>query len=133
MGREIRMYNRRVFGVEVSSYGLEHGYLDYQALAGIVGDMVLNNTIHTAGYLEDWELVSGQDYWEDGDDIEYMDVYQEYIISESGYDFLSKYTDEIVYYNEDLNVYLWGITHYGTAWSHVLTNIKLVEEDIYGQ
>lgn len=133
MGRKIEMYNGRVFGVEVSGYGLEHGYLDYQTLAKIVGDMVLNNTIHTAGYLEDWELVSRQDYWEEDGEIEYMDVYQEYIISEAGYDFLSKYTDEIVYYNSELDVYLWGITHFGTAWSHVLTGIKLVEEDIYGR
>ena len=123
MGREIEMYNGRVFGVEVSSYGLEHGYLDYQTLAGIVGDCILNNTIRDRT-MTDWEMVAGE--------FNTM-IFQDYIIPESGYDFLSKYTDEIVFYNENLDVYIWSITHYGTAWSHVLTDIKLVEEDIYGR
>lgn len=129
MAKELQVYNGKVFGVAVSGYGLEHGYLDYQALAGIVGDMILNNEIHYTSYLQDWETVNGQDYYENEDEeIEgYYDVYQEYIISKSGYKFLAKYTDEIVYYNNKLDVYLWGITHFGTAWSHVLTNIKLVE------
>lgn len=123
MGREIEMYNGRVFGVEVSSYGLEHGYLDYQTLAGIVGDCILNNTIRDRT-MTDWEMVAGE--------FNTM-IFQDYIIPESGYDFLSKYTDEIVFYNENLDVYIWSVTHYGTAWSHVLTDIKLVEEDIYGR
>lgn len=123
MGRKIEMYNGRVFGVEVSSYGLEHGYLDYQTLAGIVGDCILNNTIRDRT-MTDWEMVAGE--------FNTM-IFQDYIIPESGYDFLSKYTDEIVFYNENLDVYIWSITHYGTAWSHVLTDIKLVEEDIYGR
>ena len=123
MGREIEMYNGKVWGVKVSSYGLEHGYLDYQTLAGIVGDCILNNTIRDRT-MTDWEMVAGE--------FNTM-IFQDYIIPESGYDFLSKYTDEIVFYNENLDVYIWSITHYGTAWSHVLTDIKLVEEDIYGR
>ena len=34
----MRIYNGKVCGVAVSNYGLEKGYLDYQALAGIVGE-----------------------------------------------------------------------------------------------
>lgn len=33
--------------------------------------------------------------------------------------------NEIVYYNEKLDMYLWGVTHHGTSWDHVLTNIKI--------
>lgn len=33
--------------------------------------------------------------------------------------------EEIVYYNETLDIYLWGVTHWGTSWDYVLTNIKL--------
>ena len=32
---------------------------------------------------------------------------------------------EIVYYNEKLDMYLWGVTHYGTSWDYVLTSIKI--------
>ena len=41
--------------------------------------------------------------------------------------FLRDYTDEIIYYHEDLDMYVWGVTHFGTAWDYVLTDIKLVE------
>lgn len=120
--REMVLYGDKVFGVKVSDYGLENGYLDYLALSKIVGDCILNNTIMTETY--DWELVSGE--IEDEDGYEY-DIYQYYIISEYGYEFLEKYTDEIVFYNEKLDVYIWGITHFGTSWDYVLTDIKLVK------
>ena len=34
-------------------------------------------------------------------------------------------TNEIVFYSEDLDMYLWGVTHYGTSWDYVLTDIKI--------
>ena len=52
------------------------------------------------------------------------EVYQWYIVDYNGATIL-KDIDEIVYYNEDLNMYLWGVTHYGTGWDYVLTNIKI--------
>jgi hypothetical protein len=33
-----------------------------------------------------------------------------------------------VFYNEKLDIYVWGITHFGTAWDYVLTDIKIVEQ-----
>ena len=33
----MKVYNGKVYGVAVSDYGLEKGYLDYKTLAGIVG------------------------------------------------------------------------------------------------
>lgn len=121
----IKLYNGKAFGETVSEYGLEHGYLDYYTLAKLVGNRILNNDIFTATGCYDWEVVNGCDYDEE-EDI-YHDVFQYYIISESGYRFLSEYTDEIVYYNEDLDMYLWGITHFGTSWDYVLTDVKIVE------
>ena len=43
--REMKVYNGKVYGVAVSNYDLEKGYLDYQTLAKIVGDCILNNTV----------------------------------------------------------------------------------------
>lgn len=115
----MKVYNGKVYGVAVSDYGLEKGYLDYQTLAGIVGGCILNNTVR-AETMEDWDMVSGE--------FKEM-VFQDYIISEQGYRFLEDLTDELVFYNEKLDIYIWAVTHYGTAWSHVLTDIKLVKED----
>lgn len=121
--REIKLYDGTVFGIKVSDYGLENGYLDYYTLARIVGDCFLKNEIYQFGGYENWELVNGVEENEYG---EYLEVYQYYIISYGGYAFLRDYTDEIVYYHEELDMYLWGITHFGTSWDYVLTDLKLV-------
>lgn len=47
------------------------------------------------------------------------------IIDRSGCEMLSEYTDEIVYYIPDLDVYLWGITHCNIGWTEVLTPIPI--------
>ena len=58
------------------------------------------------------------------DEEHYLDIFQYYIVSESGAQILEEDTDEIVLYCEELDVYLWCITHYGTAWDYVLTDIE---------
>lgn len=120
----MKMYGNKVFGEKVSDYGLENGYLDYQTLANIVGDCVLNNDIFMYAGYENWELDNGLEEDEDGN---YYEIYQYYIISDYGARILREYTDEIVYYNEQLDMHLWGITHFGTSWDYVLTDVRLVE------
>ena len=112
------MYGGKVYGVEVSKYGLENGYLDYLTLSKIVGDCILNNTVR-AETMTDWEIVTGE--------FKEM-IFQDYIISEYGYKFLAEHTDEIVFYNEKLDIYVWGVTHFGTSWDYVLTDIRLKGE-----
>lgn len=53
------------------------------------------------------------------------EVFQWFIISDWGARLLQQETNEIVYYNETLDMYLWGVTHFGTSWNYVLTNIKI--------
>lgn len=57
---------------------------------------------------------------------EYSDaeIFQYYIVSEQGAEIL-KEINEIVFYNETLDMYVWGVTHWGTSWDYVLTDIKL--------
>lgn len=120
----IKMFDGKVYGNKVSTYGLENGYLDYETLSKAVGDMVLNNTIvHYIGF-DEWEIVNGCD----GNEDEWYEIYQYYIITYSGYKFLKDFTDEIVYYHEELDMYVWGITHFGTGWDYVLTDIELIGE-----
>lgn len=51
------------------------------------------------------------------------DIFQYYIVSDNGAEIL-KEINEIVFYNEELDMYVWGVTHYGTSWNYVLTDIK---------
>ena len=67
---------------------------------------------------------------ENAEVVNYPEIYQWFIISSNGAEILKDYTNEIVYYNEELDLYLWGVTHWGTAWDYVLTDIKCnVSED----
>lgn len=50
------------------------------------------------------------------------EVFQWYIVPDSGAEIL-KECNEIVYYHEELDLYLWGVTHWGTSWDYVLTDI----------
>ena len=59
------------------------------------------------------------------EDAHYEDIFQYFIISDNGAEILKDYTDEIVFYNEALDMYVWGVTHWGTSWDYVLTDIKL--------
>lgn len=68
------------------------------------------------------------------DELEYEqdhdpEVYQWYIISDAGADILKDYTNEQVYYHEELDMYLWGVTHWGTSWDYVLTDIPCGPDD----
>ena len=90
----------------------------------------MNNNIFDLGWTigNGWELVNGLNYVEDNEDeeveeIENSEVYQWYIVSSSGAEMIQEYTDEILYYHEELDMYLWGVTHWGTAWDYVLMDI----------
>lgn len=54
-----------------------------------------------------------------------QEVFQWFIVDDWGARLLQQETNEIVYYNDTLDMYLWGVTHYGTSWDYVLTNVKI--------
>lgn len=54
---------------------------------------------------------------------EYPEVFQWYIVPSYAVDILAE-NDEVVFYHYELDIYLWGVTHYGTSWDYVLTDIK---------
>ena len=53
------------------------------------------------------------------------EIYQYFIISANGAEILSEYTNDPIYYIDTLDMYIWGVTHFGTMWSGVLTDVKL--------
>ena len=127
------MDNKKYFyGNEISSYGVQHNRVDYRTLAKCF-DAVLCNDITklfystiNGDYIEP-ELVNGSDYNEEDD--YYYDIHQYYIIDNAGYRILTELTNEIVYYIEKLDIAIWGVTHFGTGWDYVLTDIKINEEE----
>lgn len=52
------------------------------------------------------------------------EIFQWFIVDDWGAELLQR-INEVVYYNETLDMYLWGVTHYGTSWDYVLTSIKI--------
>lgn len=52
------------------------------------------------------------------------EVFQWFIVDDWGAKLLQD-INEVVYYNDTLDMYLWGVTHYGTSWDYVLTSIKI--------
>ena len=125
---KFKMFCNTIFGYTPSDYGIKNDRLDFLTLSKIVGNKVMSNFIINC--VRDWELENGDLYDEDGNPEE---VYQWFIISDTGAEILKDYTDEIVLYSDELCNYIWGITHYGTAWDYVLTEFKLsdmVDPDI---
>ena len=119
------------YGNEISAYGVKNNRVDYRALAKSF-DAVLCNDITKLFYstinneYNEIEYYNGTDYNEEED--YYYDVYQYYVISSYGAEILERYTNEIVYYLPAIDIYVWGVTHFGTSWDYVLTDIKINKE-----
>lgn len=56
---------------------------------------------------------------------EQPEIYQYYIVDDNGAELLQRETNEIIYYIESLDLYVWGVTHWGTSWDYVMTDIKI--------
>ena len=52
------------------------------------------------------------------------EIFQFFIVDDNGAEIL-KEAGEILFYNEHLGLTVWGVTHFGTSWDYVLTNIKI--------
>lgn len=90
--------------------------------------MILNNDIIQELSKNDifFDVYCGLDYDEEEDT--YTDVYQYYIINYQDAERLAEYTNELVYYNESLDLYILGVTHWGTSWDYVPSNWKELDE-----
>lgn len=107
------------YGNKISDYGIKHGYVDYRTLSRCFDAVLNNNIISNTQDIGYWEQISG--FVEEEDDRE---IFQYFIVSDNAVSILTD-ANEIVFYNEELDMNVWGVTHYGTGWDYVLTNIKL--------
>lgn len=125
MKKQLKLAGKYFCGNEISDYGKEHGFLDYDTFSRAFNH-ILNNSIFELGQGigYGWELVNGLDFdYEEEEIIEEPEVFQWYIVSDSGAQIIQDYTNEILYYHDELDIYLWGVTHWGTGWDYVLTDI----------
>ena len=121
-----KVYGNYFYGNKISDYGIEKGYVDYSTLAKAFNAVMSDDIISKTAEIGYWELDNGSDYDEDTGEL--IEIYLYFIIDPRGAEILSEWTDEIVYYNEVLDMYVWGVAHWGTAWDYVLTDIRIDKE-----
>ena len=94
----------------------------------------LEHGTDTIYYDENWEEISSEKYYiltNKGKVThkEPIEIYQYYIISKYGADILKTYTNEMLFYDNELDLYVWGVAHTGTSWNYVFTDIEIKREE----
>lgn len=121
---------------DLNEYEKENNKISFKRLVNkLFSDMILCNDITKLFYADingkyiEPEIEIGTDYDEEND--EYIDVYQYFIVDFPGYIYslFEQYKEQlgkefILYYIEELGIYILGVTHFGTGWDYVLTDIE---------
>ena len=126
------MKEENIFISALKNYiGEEKDSISYGTLTSFIfTDMILCNNIEK--YSNNWELELGEEYNEEEE--EYIDIYQYYIVDvdtwrlEKYKEYLqetNKPSDLILWYDNELDIYILGVSHCGTSWSYVPTNIEI--------
>lgn len=110
------MSKKYFYGQELSPLELEKGYISYYTLAKC------GNIVQIDPPYDDLELENGCEHDENDDPYE---IFQYFAICDTLADILKRNTDEFVYWCKPLNCYIWGITHFGTSWEYVSTDIEI--------
>lgn len=127
MKNEYKLQSNYFYGNEISEYGEECGWVDYRTLAKAFNHVLANGIMEATAEIGFWDIYNGLEYDEENDS--YVEIFQYYIIDAWGAEILEAWTSEIVFYNEELDLYVWGVTHWGTSWDHVLTDIKIWKDE----
>lgn len=60
------------------------------------------------------------------------EIFQFFIVDDAGAEIIQEWTDDPLFYCSALDMYIWGVTHWGTSWDYVLTDIRLnAGEDVF--
>lgn len=122
---------------EVSEMARKKNRLDYASMiAWCTEGYMVGLSVSPWKMAEDWEKQTERDFdcfadaeQEEQDEDWYAEeVFQWFIIGDAAAEFFVHYTNELICYSEELDMYLLGVTHFGTAWSGVMTEWKLEEE-----
>lgn len=53
------------------------------------------------------------------------EIFQFFIVDDAGAVIIQEWTDDPLFYCSALDMYIWGVTHWGTSWDYVLTDIRI--------
>lgn len=134
--KNLKMYVKKE---DLNEYEKEHNKISFKRLVNkLFTDMILCNDITKLFYNEiggkytEPQIEIGTDYDEKTE--EQIDIYQYFIVDFSSwtYELMQKYVQQfgkefILYYIEELDIYILGVTHFGTGWDYVLTDIEPTE------
>lgn len=104
---------------DLNTYEKENKVLSYYNLFYKDDALILCNNI-----ADDWEYLELQNNY---DNIEDFEIYQYYIIGDDLANRLMRYTNEIIYYHNKLDIYILGVCHYGTSWQYIPTQFELIQ------
>ena len=130
---DLKMYIKKE---NLNEYEKKYNKISFKTLVNkLFSDMILCNDITKLFYNEiggkytEPKIEIGTDYDEENDCT--IDIYQYFLVDFSNwtYDFMKKYQEQlgkefILYYIEELDLYILGVTHFGTGWDYVLTDIE---------
>ena len=69
------------------------------------------------------EIESLENDKSDYENYEYPEIFQFFIVDDKAAEIIKDYTNDPLFYCELLDMYIYGITHFGTSWDYVLTDI----------
>ena len=132
--KELKFYINNM--EELNEYEKENNKISFKRLVNkLFTDMILCNDITKLFYADingkyiEPNTEIGTDYDEENDG--YVDIYQYFIVDFSNYTYslFKKYREQlgnefILYYIDELDIYILGVTHFGTGWDYVLTDIE---------
>lgn len=132
----LKMYVKKE---DLNEYEKEHNKISFKRLINkLFTDLILCNDITKLFYNEiggkycEPEFIIGNDYDEENE-IQ-VDVYQYFVVDFNSYTYslFEQYAEQlgnefILYYIEELDLYILGVTHFGTGWNYVLTDIEPTE------
>ena len=125
--------NNDIIGIEVGYFEQESGFVDnsdeIEELKNKIEELEEHITEDSTEEQDEQTTAKIDEIREQIEELEneqdeQPEIFQYYIVSDNGAEIL-KECNEIVFYNEALDMYLWGVTHWGTSWDYVLTSIKL--------
>lgn len=89
-------------------------------------DLILCNEIVKNFELDFYSMPESEEDEEEDDYNEFLEIFQYYLINERDLSVVEQLNEPILYCRE-LDLYILGVTHWGTGWDYVLTPVKLVE------
>lgn len=105
---------------QVYTFRLNYECISYLNLVDdYIDGMILCNNIRYRYRLTLFESENSQGKVNHNNEDYYKDIYQWYIIDNRAAEILENRTNEIILYDDELDIYVWGVTHFGTSWSGV--------------